>query len=160
MTIIVELESWEYAHACDVGIRRFTANWGKRDATHYKREHMEDDRTAAVAAAVCELAVAKHTNRYWSGHVWHASEHNKYRDVPDVGRNIEVRRIRTQNRAAVRQHQVGKGLVLWVAKTIEPDFTSVELFGWIRYDEAWERGTPSSYAPETTRVIDVSELTI
>lgn len=156
--VLVELEPWEYAHACDVGIRRFVANWGKHDAAHYRKESMEDNRTAQVAAAVCELAVAKYTNRFWSGHVWHGSEHERYRDVPDVGRNIEVRRIRTGTKAAVRKHQVGKGLVLWVAKAIPPELMQVELYGWMHYDEAWQKGRPSSYAPDSTRVIDVSLL--
>jgi len=158
--VVVRLEPWEYAHACDVGIRRFTANWGKADAAYYNRSRMEDDRTASVAAAICELAVAKHTNRYWSGHVWHQSEHARYEDLPDVGRNIEVRRIRTGTSAAVRKHQLGKGLVLWVAKPLEPEFTEVELYGWMHYDEAWEKGRPSRYAPESTRVIDVSALNL
>lgn len=157
--LIVDLEPWEYAHACDVGIRRFTANWGRGDAEYYNRGRMEDDRTAQVAAAICELAVAKHTNRYWPGHVWHASDHDKYEDAPDVGRNIEVRRIRTGTSAAVRKHQLGRGLVLWVAKPIPPEFTQVELYGWMHYDEAWEKGRPSKYAPQSTRVIDVSMLT-
>ena len=158
--VVVDLDPWEYAHACDVGIRRFTANWGRHDAAHYDASRMEDNRTAQVAAAICELAVAKHTNRYWSGHVWHQSEHSKYDMLPDVGRNIEVRRVRTSLSAAVRKHQLGKGLVLWVARPIAPEFVQVELYGWIRYDEAWKKGKPSSYAPETTRVIDVSMLTL
>ena len=158
--ITLELQPWEYEHACNVGIRRFTANWGKQDAAHYKKERMEDDRTAQVAAAICELAVAKHTNRYWHAHIWHASEHDRYRDLPDVGRNIEVRRIRTGTKAAVRKHQLGKGLVLWVAHAVEPEFRVVNLHGWMHYDEAWTIGEPSSYSPETTRVVDVSKLTI
>lgn len=96
--VIIKLEAWEYEHACDVGIRRYTANWDKQDAPHYQdKTRQEDNRTAQVASAVCELAVAKHTNRYWSGHVWHASEHNKYRHIADVGANIEVRRLRTRD---------------------------------------------------------------
>ena len=102
----VILEPWEYEHATLVGVRRYTANWGKADAPWYDAERMEDDRTAQVAACVCELAVAKATNRYWSGHVWPASEHRARRDTPDVGHNIEVRRVRTSKRAAVRKHQV------------------------------------------------------
>lgn len=158
--VVVKLESWEYTHASNVGMCRLAANWGKSDAKHYDRSRMEDDRTAQVAAAICEMAVAKHTNRYWSGHIWHKTEHHKYKDVPDVGRNIEVRRIRTGTSAAVRKHQLGQGLVLWVARVVPPDFFEVELYGWIRYDEAWEKGVPSKYAPDTTRVIDVSMLTL
>jgi len=157
--VTVDLEPWEYAHACDVGIRRYTMNWSKSNAPHYKSEYMEDDRTAVVAAAICELAVAKHTNRYWHGHVWHATEHTKYRDLPDVGKNIEVRRIRTRKEAAVRRHQLGKGLVLYVAEAVSPEFRQVVLHGYLVYDEAWEVGRPSSYDPDNTRVVSCDLLT-
>lgn len=159
-SVIIQLEPWEYAHASDVGIRRFTANWDKQDARHYDRQRMEDDRTAQVAAAVCELAVAKYANRYWSGHVWHASEHEKYRDIPDVGHNIEVRRIRTGNTAAVRKHQLNRGLILFAAKPFAPEFTAVEIGGWLPYDEAWDLGEPSHYAPDTTRLVSTERMKI
>lgn len=159
MTVTVTLETWEYEHANSVGIRRFTANWEKADAPHYKRNRMEDDRTAQVAAAACELAVAKHTNRYWHAHIWHATEHNKYRDLPDVGRNIEVRRIRTRKEAAVRKHQLGKGLVIWVAEAIAPEFREVVLYGWLKYDDAWTLGEPADYDTDNTRLIRVEQLT-
>jgi hypothetical protein len=120
---------------------------------------MEDDRTAAVAACAAELAVAKHTNRYWSGHVWDYRDHNQYKDIPDVGTNIEVRRIRTKNMAAVRKRQVGKGLVLFVAKPIMPEIRSVEIHGWMHYDQAWEAGVPSDYDPDT-RLIDSECLNV
>ncbi|MGA0847955.1 MAG: hypothetical protein ACO3PY_05030 [Pontimonas sp.] len=158
MTVQICLEPWEYEHASNVGIRRFTANWGKKDAQHYKAERMEDNRTAEVAAAICELAVAKHENRYWHAHIWHRSEHNKYRDLPDVGTNIEVRRIRTRKEAAVRRHQLGKNLVLYVAEAIAPEFMEVTLYGYLEYDQAWEQGTASHYDPENTRVISVHDL--
>ncbi len=73
--IQIELDPWEYEHALNIGARRFVANWGKRDAAHYDKNLMEDNRTAQAAACVGELAVAKITNQYWSGHVWHKSDH-------------------------------------------------------------------------------------
>lgn len=154
----ITLQTWEYEHGCNIGIRRYTANWRKEDAPHYKKELMEDNRTATVAAALCELAVAKHTNRYWHAHVWHASEHDRYKHLPDVGTNIEVRRIRTGTRVAIRRHQLGKNLILWAAYAIPPEFQQIELYGWINYDQAWELGQPSTYNPENTRVIDISQL--
>lgn len=154
----VTLSPWEYEHGCDVGIRRYTANWGKQDASHYKKELMEDDRTAVVAAALCELAVAKYTNRYWHGHVWHATEHEQYKHLPDVGTNIEVRRIRTGTRVAVRKHQTGKRLVIWAAHAIAPEFRQIILYGWQNYDQAWNDGEPSQYAPDTTRLYNINQL--
>jgi hypothetical protein len=158
--VLIELEPWEYEHACDVGIRRYTANWNKQDAPHYANKKLqEDNRTAQVASAICELAVAKHTNRYWSGHVWHATEHQKYRHIPDVGRNIEVRRLRTREEAAVRRHQNSiEKLVLWVAKPVMPELRQVHLYGWIKQQQAWENGIPSNYDPENTKTIHISQL--
>jgi hypothetical protein len=157
--MLITLEPWEYIHASNVGISRYAANWEKNDAPHYKKELMEDNRTAQVAAAVCELAVAKATNRYWSGHVWTKETHNKYRNTADVGKNIEVRRVRKGNTAAVRKHQLNKGLILFVAQPQPPEFTQVEIWGWIDYDTAWELAEPAHYAPETTRLLDRKHLT-
>lgn len=153
----VTLEPWEYEHACGVGIRRFTERWGSENAKHYIAEYMQDDRSAQVAAAICELAVAKHLNQYWSGHVWKTSEHSKYKLLADVGNSIEVRRVRSANGVAVREGQLGQGLVLWAAKVIDPEYRDVELLGWVDYDHGWNVGSPSSFSA-TTRYIDLKEL--
>ena len=155
--MLVELETWEYEWAPHVGARRYIENWGKRDAPYYDKKRMEDDRTAQVAACVGELAVAKITNQYWSGHVWHQSVHKDYRHIPDVGHDIEVRRVRTSTSAAVRERQLGKGLTLFVVKPVAPEFRAVEILGWIDHDEAWEKGEPSGYS-EDTRVIAEEHL--
>jgi hypothetical protein len=157
--ILVELDPWEYEWASHVGARRFVENWGKRDAAHYDKKRMEDDRTAQVAACVGELAVAKITNQYWSGHVWHKSDHKDYKHLPDVGHNIEVRRVRTSTNAAVRRRQLGKGLILFVVRPVAPEFRAVEVLGCIDHDEAWDKGDPASYDPEGTRVISEDFLT-
>ena len=73
--ILVELHPWEYEWALHVGARRYIENWGKADAPYYDKKRMEDDRTAQAAACVGELAVAKLTNQFWSGHVWPKNKH-------------------------------------------------------------------------------------
>ena len=156
--ILIELEPWEYEHASHVGARRFIENWGKRDAPHYDKKRMEDDRTAQVAACVGELAVAKAINQYWSGHVWHKSDHATYKHLPDVGTNIEVRRVRTSTSAAVRKRQLGTQLVLFVVNPVAPEFRTVEILGWINHDRAWKIGEPSGYDPEGTRLIAEEHL--
>lgn len=150
--MIIKLDPWEYEHACNVGIRRFTERWDTPNAAYYDSSRMEDDRTAQVAACIAEIAVAKRTNQYWSGHVWKATEHHTYKHLADVGRNIEVRRVRTRPGVAVRKHQVGKGLILWAAKPIAPEFTSVEMWGWLDYDTAWNLGEPSGFNDDTRYV--------
>lgn len=156
--ILVELTPWEYEWANSVGIRRFTGNWGKRDAAHYDKKRMEDDRTAQVAACVGELAVAKFTNQYWSGHAWHKADHKDYKHLPDVGHNIEVRRVRTSNNAAIRRRQLDQGLVLFVVKPVEPEFMAVELLGWIDHDDGFAKGEPSHYDPDNTMIIGEEHL--
>jgi hypothetical protein len=154
--MIVTLEAWEYEHAYQVGIRRFTENWTKKDASYYDKSKMEEDRNAQPAAAICELAVAKHVNQYWSGHVWTKESHNLHKGKADVGTNIEVKRVRTKNAVAVRQKQVGKGLFLFAARAIEPEFRQVEILGWIDYDTAWALGEDSEF--HQTKYLSLSEL--
>lgn len=144
-TVLVELEPFEYEHANSVGIRRFTENWGRADAAHYDRSRMQDDRTAQVAACVAELAVAKYVNEYWGGHAWPERLHSLYKEVPDVGRNIEVRRVRGDNPPAIRHYQRGKGLVLFAVRVVEPELRSAEILGWIDHDEGWESRRKSQW---------------
>lgn len=133
MNPIITILPWEYERCFAVGIGRFTANWGTPDAPYYDRSRMEEDRNAQAAAAVCELAVAKYTNQYWHGGVWHRSEHVNYRSLPDVGENIEVRRVRTGNAVKVRRKDAGK--VVWAARVADDEYRSVELLGFIEADE-------------------------
>lgn len=131
--VLVEIEPYEYEHAYSVGIRRFTANWGRADAPHYNRELMEEDRNAQAAAAICELAVAKYLNEYWHGSIWHVSEQNKYRHMADVGKDIEVRRVRTQKGVTVRPGDKGKKV--WGARVTDKEYRQVELLGFIPADD-------------------------
>ena len=157
---VITLEPWEYEWASHVGIRRFIENWGKGDAVHYQRERMQDDRTAQVAACVAEIAVAKYANRYWSGSVWKASQHGANKDGPDVGTNIEVKRLRTRNYATVRRRQVNKGMVLFVAKPIEPELRQVIIYGFRDYDEAWNLASQPDECDKSgnTRLLDLRHL--
>lgn len=130
---VISLESWEYERGFAVGIARFTANWSNGDAKHYDRSRMEEDRNAQAAAALCEIAVARYTNRYWHGHVWHRSDHWKHRGSADVGKSIEVRRVRTKNAVAVRRSDAGR--IVWAAKTVDPEYRQIELLGYIAADD-------------------------
>lgn len=142
----IVLEPWEYEHAWQVGIARFTRNWRRGDAAHYDRGKMEDDRTAQAAAAICELAVAKAVNRYWHAHVWDVRDHDRYRHLPDVGSNIEVRRCRTRDAVAVRRSDAGK--IVFAARTIGDEFREVDVLGWIPADDVEiEAGQTWCYVP-------------
>lgn len=144
--MIVNLETWEYEYASHIGIRRFTANWDKEDAKHYQHdERKEDDRTAQVAAAIGELAVAKLVNQYWHATIWSAKKHNEFKKLPDVGTNIEVRRVRTQDAVCIRQKDTGRGLIVFAVRPIEKEFTQVEVFGFINADEGYNMGEQRDY---------------
>jgi len=155
--MLITFEPWEYEWASNVGVRRFTANWEKQDAKHYDPSRMESNKTAQFAAALCELAVAKHINQYWSGSFWTADNHDQQKHKADVGRNIEVRRVRTKNAVAVRKKQVGLGLILFAAKAIEPEFKEVEILGYLDYDKAWELGEESDFFE--TKYLALDKLT-
>jgi hypothetical protein len=148
---VIVLKPWEYQSGFMVGIGRFVANWGYGDAAHYDRSRMEEDRNAQAAAAICEIAVARHTNKYWHGHVWHPSEHRQYRAIPDVGTNIEVRRVRTKQAVAVRRSDAGREV--WAARTVDPEYRKVEIIGFIRADDfikSLKPGQDWGYAPLET----------
>jgi hypothetical protein len=143
---IIKLETWEYEYASHIGIRRFTANWDKEDAKHYQNEERkEDDRTAQVAAAIGELAVAKLVNQYWHATIWSAEKHNEFKKLPDVGTNIEVRRVRTQDAVCIRQKDTGRGLIVFAVRPIEKEFMEVEVFGFIHADNGYEIGEQRDY---------------
>jgi len=158
--IVIDLETWEYERASDVGIRRYTANWGKVDAPWYQDpERLEDDRTASVAAAVAELAVAKYLNRYWHGHVWHATEHQRYDMYPDIGTNTEVRRIRISQGVPIRKKQnLIPNLVVWAAFPVPREFRQVEIRGWVHQEIGWREGVPAKYDPNSTRLFPLDKL--
>jgi hypothetical protein len=132
MNPIITLSPWEYERAFAVGVGRFTANWGTADAPYYDRRRMEEDRNAQPAAAICELAVAKYTNQYWHGGVWHRTDHGRYKSLADVGSVIEVRRVRTANAVKVRSKDKGK--IVWAARLADDEYRSVELLGFISAD--------------------------
>lgn len=152
--MIVKLETWEYEYASTIGIRRYTNNWGKPDAPWYDPLKMEDNRTAQVASAIGELAVAKVINEYWSASIWKGSDHKKYKDLPDVGKNIEVRRVRTQDGPAVREKDLKKeGLIIFGVTPVPKEFLEVEILGWILAQEGWDKGVSVKYGKVIPRSI-------
>lgn len=144
--MIIHLQPWEYEYASHIGIRRFTANWNKKDAKHYEnKKRQEDNRTAQVASAIGELAVAKALNQYWHATIWAGQDHQEHKLLPDVGKNIEVRRVRTQDAVCIRKSDINRGLIVVAVRPIEKEFREVEIFGYIWADKGYEIGTPVEY---------------
>lgn len=157
---VVDLDPWEYEHGHSVGIRRSTANWNTNDSPAYQNNRKQEERTASTAAALCELAVAKHLGLYWPATVWAARDHRTFRHLPDVAPNIEVRRLRRiTNRAAVRRKDLSRDLNLVVAYAVGEEFRQVQILGWLPVEEAWEIGEVSDYdATGATRGVYATQL--
>jgi hypothetical protein len=159
--IIVKLATWEYRRASDVGIARYVENWGRQDANHYKdKERQEDNRTASVAAAIVELAVAKYRNKYWHGHVWHASQHENYHKYADIGCAIEARRNRVSEGCPIREQQNDiEGLIVWCGHPEAPEFREVQILGWIPQLIGWKIGSVAKFDDSNkTRLVPLESL--
>jgi hypothetical protein len=148
--VTVILEPWEYIHAHDVGIKRSAANWGVKDSAAMKdKARQQPNRIANVAATLCEMAVAKYLNQYWSGSVWYRQEHNARRKTPDVGKNVEVRRMRAERGNWLVVRESGNdipGATVWAAHVNTDDIESrtIEIYGWIPQVIGWEDGMPGA----------------
>lgn len=154
---VVELYPWEIEWTMVVGMRRHHANLHKQDAKHYDPSRMEDNLTASVKAARCELAVAKAIGHYWSGSYWDSGQHKDYATVPDVEPNIEVRRTRyTDGQLPVRSSDVAQLRVMVQAHTDDPGIVTVT--GFIYAVDGWEIGKPARYDTVNTRLVSQSEL--
>lgn len=157
---VVQLERWEFEWAKHVAMHRTGANLRKRDATHYDQSKLEDDWTADLAGAACELATAKLLNRYWSGSYWSADEHDRYKEQPDVGRNIEVRRIRNPNyRLQIDKRDADRDRSMVLAYAVPPDYTTVNVIGWGLAKDLYPLGTPLEWDRDgTRRLVDQTHL--
>lgn len=154
--MIVTLEPWEYIHAHDIGIKRYVANWGVPDKPSYRLGNNMPEIIASPAAAISEFAVAKALGKFWGGHVWDNRDHSRYRSIPDVEPNIEVRRVRERNNpVSVWSRDEGQNKILVVAYAIPPEYRQVEILGWLPIDVAWQKGTPVG---QNRRTFDTSRL--
>lgn len=154
---VVELHPWEIEWAMVVGMRRHHANLSKGNARHYDESRMEDNLTASVKAARCELAVAKAIGAYWSGSYWDTSQHKDYATLPDVEPNIEVRRTRySDGQLPVRSSDVAMLRVMVQAHTDDPGIVTVT--GFIYAVDGWEIGQPARYDAEGTRLVPQAAL--
>lgn len=152
---LVTLTQWEWEWAMHVGQQRHEIREPSGNAKHYDPARMEDNLRASRAAASVEMAVAKYKKAYWSGSYWQVDQHDKWKHLPDVEPNIEVRRIRESgNPVAVRRRDVrGKQLIVCGWSDPDTDFRDVYLIGEIPAKEGWDRGIPAEYDPQDTRLV-------
>lgn len=161
--MIIHLEPWEYEWASHVGMKRVTQHLGKNDdRNYYANDNKQPEILANIAACCGEMATAKALKKYWSGHVWDQRDHAKYKHLPDVEPNIEVRRIRERDSktSVVRRRDVDNDAGRVVAHPIPPDYNVVEVIGYISASYAWQIGEVAYYDSKgTSRLFKLSDLT-
>ena len=160
MAKTVHLSAYEYEWAAHVGIRRMVARLDSKPAPHYAdNTRLEDELKATIATCCCEMGVAIATNRYWGGHFWDARDHAKYKDIADVGTNMEVRRVREEGKPfAVRTKDVDMDRIMFAAYAQAPDYRTVTVYGYISANDAWILGEPASFDPDNTRYTPLDVL--
>jgi len=129
----------ELARCRDLANRLCEVNRGRPDARHYDRAYMQDDYFADTASNGCELVVANYVEEEWHARVLSIAEHIRRRKngdlLPDVGKWLEVRRVRNGYAVAVRRTDLGK--IVWAV--LVPDDTNLReycLVGWVNAADA------------------------
>lgn len=157
--IEIELRPWEYSLAAQVGAERTAQNFQRADAAHYDRGRMEDDRTANHAAAAAELATARIMDRNWNAcGAWSPDRHAEFRDLPDVGKNIEVRRIRDADSTTFAMGEKDRRRILVACYVVPPELRIVRYLGWIDGETAFAMATPAGYGDRVR--VPISALTL
>jgi hypothetical protein len=137
---VITLEDWEYEWASHVAMRRMISRFGSQDSPQYDNDKKQPELLATVATCCCEMAVAKALNRYWSGHFWDARDHGKFKDIADVGENIEVRRVREKfNPMWIDPKDVKAGRTMVAAYPEPPEYRRIIVWGYISAADGWER---------------------
>lgn len=156
---IVVLDDSQLEQAFAVGDGRDRENIGKGDAVYYDPDRMEDNRVASRASAVAELVVATFLKLNWGAEVWKREDHEIYRDTPDVGPNIEVRRTRNaQAPLTVRKRDLQRKPDRVVVSVFvdSQDLTRGQIMGWLPAAEAWDQGYKPHYPDPRNEVRVVS----
>lgn len=114
---------------------------------------MEDDRTAQHASCAAECATARALDRYWTaGGAWDSQHHRQFRDLADVGQNIEVRRVREPASTTFAVTNTEADRVIVACFVEPPELRVVRVLGWIRGTDALSVGVPASKYPNRSRV--------
>lgn len=162
--VIVRLDEEDWVNSWTAGAHRVVENLHRQDSRDYQHGLNAPEHIAQPLSVMCEVAVARHLGVEWDWDKawWKSKDHNKNRHLVDVGNDIEVRRIAKPNSgASLRKNQVGKGLTLYVAYAMPPEYFNIKIVGARRYDEAWEDSRPARYGGKespTKRVIDQKDL--
>jgi len=137
----ITLKPWQLRWAQDAGKKRTELNEGKVTDRPDYADHsvLQDDLTANTAACICELAVSLCLNQSWNGAYWLPSEHREASKAPDVGHNVEVRRVRHLGRPmpVKKSEQDCDIFQVWSNPN---DLSQVKIIGWAPGVYAWQHG--------------------
>jgi len=136
--IVVSLTKDEVRNCTDLAVNRWLMKFGSEDRPNYaqgkKDGKLESELIANIRTIVAEWAVAVVSNLSWSVPFYPNSMHAKRKDIADVGQNVEVRTVRTQDGVPVWKKDAGKFIA--GARVIDDEyFTQVEVWGWVRADD-------------------------
>jgi len=132
--ILQVMEPFEIQEIQTLGNFRTRENLGKTDAAHYSDPTaLQPNHLADIASVTCERAVAKALGLYpTAASAWKAQDHARYRGLPDVGKNTEVKRVRdaTTTTFPIHRKDMEANRVMVVCHLEGPD--RVRILGWIR----------------------------
>jgi hypothetical protein len=130
--VIVNLTKDEVRVCTLLAVERWLTKFGSIDRPNYadgkKAGRLEPEINANIRANVAEWAVAKAYNLQWSV-PWYPNELQPQRkDIPDVGHNLEIRTVRTQDSIPFWKKDTGKTIV--GVKVIDEEYYSqVQIYG-------------------------------
>lgn len=130
--MIVNLTKDEVRVCTLLAVERWLTKFGSIDRPNYadgkKAGRLEPEINANIRANVAEWAVAKAYNLQWSV-PWYPNElHPQRKDIPDVGHNLEIRTVRTQDSIPFWKKDTGKTIV--GVKVIDEEYYSqVQIYG-------------------------------
>lgn len=178
----VQLAPWHVQVAVDAGHKRYNYNLGvARDTHEYavgkEKGLLEPDLQNSVASCLCEYATSLHYNQCWNNPY---CRHEYVADasvVPDVGFDIEVKRVRLlHNMLTVLESDVKHNYLMvraylcdtWLASVmsrflagLDPSPTRefpVWLLGQVRANVAWAEGTrPNDWRDKKKCPLEVME---
>lgn len=133
----VTLSKDEVRVCTQLAVERWLMKFGSTDQPNYdagkKDGRLEHELLANVRTIVAEWAVAKATNKPYNLPWYPNSLHPHRKHLPDVGGNMEIRTVRTQDAVALWKKDAGKAIVA-CRVTDSEYFTKVEVYGWVMAD--------------------------
>lgn len=135
MPTIMTLSPEEVRVCTLLAVERWLAKFDSKDKPNYAvgkaLGKLEPELNANIRANVAEWAVAKHYNQAWNV-PWYPNElHRQRKKIADVGDEIEVRTIRTQDAIPIWHKDRGKIIV--GTKVLDTEYYSqVEIYGYFK----------------------------